>query len=114
MTEVGNYSILFAVVGLVLIGISIPLIMRKVPPNSFYGCRTRKTLSDPKIWYEANHISGIDFCIGGFVVFVSSLAMLILGQTVSTNHAVATLLIVVLLSVGGAAWHGLLTIKRLY
>jgi uncharacterized membrane protein len=113
MTEVGNYSVLFAVVGLVLIGISIPLIMRKVPPNSFYGCRTRKTLSDPKIWYEANHTSGIDFCVAGLIVFVSSLAMLILGQNVETNHAVATLLIILLLSVGGVLWHGLLKIQRL-
>lgn len=113
MTEVGSYSILFSVVGLVLIGISIPLIMRKVPPNSFYGCRTRKTLSDPKIWYEANYISGIDFCIGGLIVFVSSLAMLFLGQNIDANHAVVTLLIILLLSVGGAAWHGLIIIKRL-
>ena len=113
MTEVGAYSILFAVTGLVLIGISIPLIMRKVPPNSFYGCRTRKTLSDPKIWYEANHISGIDFCISGLIVLVCSLAMLVLGQNVDANHAVVTLLIILLLSVGGAAWHGLIIIKRL-
>lgn len=80
MSEVAAYSILFAVVGLVLIGISIPLIMRKVPPNPFYGCRTRKTLSDSKIWYEANYISGIDFCIAGSLVLVSSLAMLALAK----------------------------------
>jgi uncharacterized membrane protein len=97
----------------VLIGISIPLIIRKVPPNSFYGCRTRKTLSDPRIWYEANHNGGIDFCIAGLIVFVSSLALLILGQNVDANRAVATLLIILLLSVGGAAWHGLRVIKRL-
>jgi hypothetical protein len=39
--------------------------------------------------------------------------MLILGQNVATNHAVATLLTILLLSVGGVVWHGLLTIKRL-
>jgi uncharacterized membrane protein len=111
MTEVTNYSILFAVTGLVLSGISIPLIMRKVPPNSFYGCRTRKTLSDPKIWYEANHISGKDFCISGLIVFLSSLAMLFLGQKLETNHAVAALLIILLVSVGGAVWHSLIMIR---
>lgn len=113
MTEVTAYSILFAVVGLVLTGISIPLIMRKVPPNNFYGCRTRKTLSDPKIWYEANHLSGMDFYIAGLVVFVSSLAMLVLGQNVNTNYAVITMLIILLLSVFGAGWRGLMTIKRM-
>ena len=113
MSEVAGYSILFAVVGLVLIGISVPLIMRKVPPNSFYGCRTRKTLSNQTIWYEANHITGKDFCIVGAVIFVSSLAMLLLGHNVETNHAVVALLLILLLAMGGAAWHGLRAMKRL-
>jgi uncharacterized membrane protein len=113
MTEVQNYSVLFAVVGMVLIGISIPLIMRRVPPNAFYGCRTRKTLSDPKIWYEANYISGKDFCLSGVIVLVSSLGMLFLGQTINTDRAVATLLIILMLSVGAAAWHGLSMIKHM-
>ena len=113
MTEVGNYSILFAVVGLVLIGISIPLILCNVPPNSFYGCRTRKTLSDPKIWYEANHISGIDFCLSGAIVLVAAMLMLLFGQNLNTNFAVATLLMVLLLSMAGVAVHGLVTLKRM-
>ena len=113
MLEVAAYSTLFAVVGLVLIGISIPLIMRKVPPNSFYGCRTRKTLSNPRIWYEANHTAGIDFCIAGAVVLFSSLAMLVLGQKADANYAVAALLVILLASVGCAAWHGLIKIKRM-
>ncbi|HEX3279720.1 MAG TPA: SdpI family protein [Pyrinomonadaceae bacterium] len=86
--------------------------MRKVPPNSFYGCRTRKALSNQTIWYEVNHIAGKDFCIVGAVIFVSSLAMLLLGQDVETNHAVGVLLTILLLSMGGAAWHGLRAMKR--
>lgn len=113
MTEVGNYSILFAVVGLVLIGISIPLILRKVPPNSFYGCRTRKTLSDPKIWYEANHISGRDFCLSGAIVLVAAMLMLLFGQNLNINFAVVTLLIVLLLSMLGVVLHGVVTLKRM-
>ena len=34
--------------------ISIPLILRKIPRNPVYGYRTRATLGDDKIWYEAN------------------------------------------------------------
>ena len=100
-------------VGLVLIGISIPLILRKVPPNSFYGCRTRKTLSDPKIWYEANHISGIDFCLSGAIVLVAAMLMLVFGQDLNTNFAVVTLLMVLLLSMACSAWHGMSAIKRM-
>ena len=35
-------------------GLAVPLILRKVPRNSAYGFRTRKTLGDDAIWYEAN------------------------------------------------------------
>jgi uncharacterized membrane protein len=48
----------FVVVGLVFAALSIPMIRRRVPPNSVYGFRVKKTLSDPKVWYDANEFSG--------------------------------------------------------
>jgi hypothetical protein len=42
------------IAGLVLAGISVPLIRRKIGPNPFYGFRVRKTLSNPEVWYAAN------------------------------------------------------------
>ena len=105
MNKVIGFSILFAVVGLLFIGLSIPLILGKVPPNSLYGCRTRRTLSDPKIWYEANRASGRDFFICGVLVFTASIVILLFGQGMNPEYAVAALLSVLLLSVTGAAWH---------
>jgi uncharacterized membrane protein len=104
MNKVIGFSILFALVGLLFIGISIPLILGKVPPNSLYGCRTRRTLSNPRIWYEANHISGKDFLISGVLVFAASIAMLVFGQGMNPDHAVVTLLSVMLLSIAVVAW----------
>ena len=40
------------------IGLSLPLMLRWVKPNCWYGFRTRKTLSDERIWYEANAYTG--------------------------------------------------------
>jgi hypothetical protein len=40
--------------GLLLVGLSIPLLLTKIPPNGWYGFRTRLTLSDPRIWYPVN------------------------------------------------------------
>ncbi len=40
-------SLLFSV-------IAVPLALRMVPPNIFYGYRTRATLSDRDLWYRAN------------------------------------------------------------
>ena len=113
MNQVTSFSLLFAVVGLLFMGISVPLIMGKVPPNWFYGFRTRKTLSDSKIWYEANRLSGKDFFISGLLVFVASIVTLVFGQSANPDHIVFTLLSVLLLSLAGAAWHGFKALKRM-
>ena len=38
--------------------LSMPLILRRVPRNAFYGFRTRKTLSSDAVWYPANVFAG--------------------------------------------------------
>ena len=64
----------------VTIALSIPLVLRKIPPNVIYGVRTRKTLSDPRIWYEANYRGGKDLLLGGAVALACWMALaLILG-----------------------------------
>jgi len=40
------------------IGLALPLMLRRVKPNCWYGFRTRKTLGDERIWYEANAYTG--------------------------------------------------------
>ncbi|HPA50370.1 MAG TPA: SdpI family protein [Thermoanaerobaculia bacterium] len=54
--EKGLVTIL--VVDALSILISIPLVLRKIGPNVVYGYRTRATLSDPALWYEANALFG--------------------------------------------------------
>ncbi len=44
--------------GLLLIGLSIPLILEKIGPNIWYGFRVRRTLEDPVVWYKANAYAG--------------------------------------------------------
>ena len=38
--------------------ISIPLILKRVPPNSLYGFRTSRTLADRDLWFRVNHFVG--------------------------------------------------------
>jgi len=46
----------FAILGCsaLFVVIAIPLVLRIVPRNVIYGFRTRTTLSDDAIWFEAN------------------------------------------------------------
>jgi hypothetical protein len=59
---------------LLFILIAIPLILRKVPPNPFYGFRTSTTLTDGYNWYETNAYFGrrfvISSIISGIVVYL--------------------------------------------
>ena len=41
-----------------LLWVSLPMIANAVPPNRFYGFRTRQTLSNERIWYRANRFAG--------------------------------------------------------
>lgn len=54
--EKGLVTIL--VVDALSILMAIPLVLRKIGLNVVYGYRTRATLSDPTLWYEANALFG--------------------------------------------------------
>jgi len=60
------------VVGVVFIVISIPGILEKVPPNSWYGFRVAKTFSDERIWYAANRVMGIDLLLAGLAIVLGA------------------------------------------
>ena len=47
--------------------IAIPLILRKVPRNIVYGFRTRATLENDFVWYEANAYFGRGLVLSSIV-----------------------------------------------
>lgn len=49
----------FFVPTVVIATASLPLIFALIPPNRIYGVRTRKTLSDDRVWYAANRLAGV-------------------------------------------------------
>lgn len=104
MNEAVGFSLLFAAVGALFIGLGVPLLLGRVPPNRVYGCRTEKTLSEPSVWYEANRASGKDFSIAGVIILAASLAALAFGRDSDAEHVVFSLLSVLLLCVAAACW----------
>jgi uncharacterized membrane protein len=75
MTVFEKGIITILVVDLVLGVIAIPLILRKVPRNVVYGFRTRATLSDDFIWYEANAHFGRGLLIASVVTAFAALIL---------------------------------------
>lgn len=66
--------VLFGFVGALLIGLGIPLLRRRVRPNPLYGLRSRETLADEAVWYEANARLGL-----GQIVLGTGLLLLAWG-----------------------------------
>jgi uncharacterized membrane protein len=63
--------LLFWVLGMIFVGLAVPLIRRKVRPNALYGLRVAETLENEEVWFEANARSGRDLLwvgIGTIVV----------------------------------------------
>ena len=113
MNQAALYSLAFCGVGLLFIALSIPLIQERVPPNSFYGFRTAKSLSDPKIWYAINRMSGIDLLIAGALISLGSVAMLILGRDLQPRKLAVSLLLLMVFTLSGAALHGYIVLRRM-
>jgi uncharacterized membrane protein len=55
--------------------LAIPLILRKVPRNIVYGYRTRATLRDDYVWYEANACFGRVFLIANAMAAIAALVL---------------------------------------
>ena len=80
MSQLMIVNVVFSMTSLLFIGLSIPLILGKVKPNSTYGMRTAKTLSNPETWYAANKVMGRDLLLAGIAMLVTSLIVLSMGD----------------------------------
>ena len=63
-------KLLPVLIALLMIGLSLPMAMRKVPPNQLYGFRTEKTLSDTKLWYDANQKAGMNLIAAAILALI--------------------------------------------
>lgn len=70
-----TFLAMFIGVGVLMIGLAIPLIRGRVAPNLLYGLRIRATLEDEAIWYPANRHAGRGLVGCGVTVIVGSLAL---------------------------------------
>jgi uncharacterized membrane protein len=106
-------AILFLLLGLMMCGISVPMLQGRVPRNYVYGFRTPKTLKNDHIWYLANAFAGRAMLIAGGVIVLGSLLLLPIGW-VFGNSIVATLgTALVLVALGAAVIKSFAYLKRL-
>jgi uncharacterized membrane protein len=77
--------------GSVLILLAIPLILRKVPPNTIYGFRVRWTSGDPELWFSVNAYTGKWLAFVGACAILSALGLALIPGISFTLYAFACL-----------------------
>jgi uncharacterized membrane protein len=102
--------------GLLLIIIAIPLYLRMIKPNSFYGLRVPATFKDEEVWYEANAYSGRDIIIMGIVQMLFAVLLYLvpsISKTIYTliNTSVVLIGTVVITALGWRRANALLKNK---
>ncbi len=99
--------------GLLIIALCLPLALQKIKPNGLYGFRTPKTLSNEKIWYEANRIAGIDLSIAGVLTIFTAIALFPLSAFLTDKQTVTVMVIVTIGSLAGAVIHSFFALRKL-
>jgi len=58
------------IVALLIVGISIPLVMRRIPMNHIYGVRFKKSFESEDNWYTINSYGGKQLIIWSIPLFI--------------------------------------------
>jgi uncharacterized membrane protein len=100
----GKLAILW-IAPVLTIALSVPMVLGKIPPNRFYGFRTRKTLSNPEVWYRANRLAGIDLIVASLASLLASLLLLpLLPEQDALLASVLLFAMGALLATGHSLW----------
>jgi hypothetical protein len=91
--------LLYTVSGLLLMGLAVPLIQRKISPNGWYGFRIPRTLNDPKVWYRANAVAGRWLFATGLVTVIAAVVLAFLPLSLDAYSLLCTAVISVMLLV---------------
>ena len=70
----------FIISGLIFVSTSIPLVLRKIPPNSFYGIKVPKAYESPELWYKLNAKGGRIMIAYGAIMAAIGLILLFTGD----------------------------------
>ena len=76
--------------GVVLFGVSLPLIRRKVPMNDLYGIRIRAAFESEQRWYDINAYGGRQFAAWSWLPIAAGVAGFFIPPGAAAVYAPAT------------------------
>lgn len=106
-------GLVWVLLGIIFVAIALPMARGDIDPNSFYGFRTVKTLSDPRIWYEANRVHGNDLAVAGIAMALSALVLLTLRKWFSLMRMMIMNVLIVIVALALALAHSLWALAKM-
>jgi uncharacterized membrane protein len=92
---------MYLVFGLLLTCLSIPLLLKKVKPNSLYGFRVPKTMNIPEVWYAANHYAAKFLLASGLAITLAALVLYRIPNITVDQYSIAVLIVLLIFFVPG-------------
>ena len=71
--------------------LSVPLILRRIPPNGLYGFRVKATLENPELWYAVNAYAGWRLLAGGVSCVAAALGLTLVPSLTLDGYALGCL-----------------------
>ena len=89
MNSIQSFAALIAGSGFLISLLSIPLIFRRVPPNSIYGVRTKASFASDADWYRINAIGGRYLAVAGSVIVVVGIVGFFLPDSFRDRYTIS-------------------------
>lgn len=108
-----SYFIIQAVAALVLFASGVPFAMKKVKPNVWSGFRTKRTLSNPEVWYRVNRDMGYDLMVLGAVYGILVFAAYVFRESLGFGLIWIGLLVILFVGLGLMVFRGFRTMGKM-
>jgi uncharacterized membrane protein len=88
-------AIKFLILGIAILVLTLPLILRIVPMNHLYGFRTRAAFRSEENWYEINTRGGVLLGLGSLAIIAVGLTGFLLPDKYTLAYVFAAVLVIV-------------------
>ena len=96
MNSIQSFAALIAGSGILITLLAIPLLLRRVPPNSLYGVRTPASFASDLDWYRINAIGGRYLVLSGIVILVVGMVGFFLPGSVRDPYTISAAVVALL------------------
>ena len=104
-----HYPLVNIGIALMIALLSIPLILRRIPMNSFYGVRFPESYKSNAAWYSINEYGGRALLFSAFPILIYG----IWGQIERPSHYFITATILMVISIATACMFSYVKARRI-